>query len=132
MQQAKIKPFTGKTSQPSQTPVKSQPDKRRHRVHQRRVVVLGTLLLAICGGGAVALSSSHQALSESTAQVTHAKRDLATHKATTAALKVQVDQLKNEDYLAKLVRQKYLVSKQGEVVFTLPGLTNGGMVTTGH
>ncbi|MDN6712837.1 MAG: septum formation initiator family protein, partial [Lacticaseibacillus paracasei] len=41
-----------------------------------------------------------------------------------SALKVQVDQLHNDDYTAKLIREKYLYSKQGEIIFNLPDKVN--------
>lgn len=89
----------------------------------RRLKLLFAALAIICVVGAVQLVRVHQSIARSQAQVDTAQHQLAKTKAKKAALKVQVDQLKNSDYLAKLVREKYLVSKQGETVFSLPGLS---------
>ncbi|WP_225048712.1 FtsB family cell division protein [Lacticaseibacillus kribbianus] len=100
----------------------SRPKTATHtQVHRRRLVVLLAAFLIICGVGCYQLFSTHQAIETRSAAVTHAKADLAKVKKQKASLNVQIDQLKNEDYLEKLVRQKYAMSKKGETIFTLPG-----------
>ncbi|WP_262316691.1 FtsB family cell division protein [Lacticaseibacillus parakribbianus] len=91
------------------------------RVHRRRLVTLLLALLVICGVGGYQLFSTHQAIATRSVAVSRAKRDLARVKSQKKALNVQIDQLKNADYLEKLVRQKYAMSKKGETIFTLPG-----------
>ena len=91
---------------------------RLHKIRLR--VLLGVLALILVAGG-WQLYHVHTQIQQSQAQVTQAKSQLKSVEAKKQALKVQVDQLHNDDYLAKLVRQKYLVSKSGEVIFELPG-----------
>ncbi len=45
------------------------------------------------------------------------QKEITTQK---AQLQQTVDQLKDEDYVAKLARSRYLYSKDGELVFPLP------------
>ncbi|WP_125705799.1 FtsB family cell division protein [Lacticaseibacillus daqingensis] len=93
---------------------------RHTKVHRRRLIVLGCALLTICGVGGVQLFSTQQAITTKTAAVQDAKQSLTKVQTQKHNLKVQIDQLKNEEYLAKLVRQRYMMSKPGETVFSLP------------
>ena len=102
-----------------QTPRATKP--KMSRVHKRRLQWLtGLLVLILCVGG-WQLYRVHSQVATSQAAVAKAQGELRQVKAQKADLKVQVDQLRNPDYLAKLVRQKYMVSKPGEVIFELPG-----------
>ncbi|MCI1987387.1 MAG: septum formation initiator family protein [Lactobacillus sp.] len=112
MQQSKIK-FMPKT------PRLGKP--QMNQLHRRRVRLLLGLLAVILMIGGWQLYCVHAAINKSDQSVATARTELRQVKAKKADLKVQVDQLRNSDYLAKLVRQKYMVSKSGEVIFELPG-----------
>lgn len=100
------------------TPRAAKP--KMSRVHKRRLIWLVSLFVLILAFGGWQLYRVHSQIITSQAQVTKARSELHQVKAKKSDLKVQVDQLRNSDYLAKLVRQKYMVSKSGEVIFELP------------
>lgn len=116
MEQSKIKRMPQRSIS---TPRADKP--KLSRVHKRRLRLLLGILVVILALGGWRLYHVHTQIQQSQAQVTHAQAQLKSVEAKKQALKVQVDQLHNDDYLAKLVRQKYLVSKSGEVIFELPG-----------
>ncbi|WP_127850067.1 septum formation initiator family protein [Lacticaseibacillus hulanensis] len=105
---------------------------RRKRVHKRRLVVLGALLLAVFVIGFVRLHAINAERETANDNIRSAQKHLSKAQKQKKALKVQVDQLNNEAYLEKLVRSKYYVSKSGEVIFTLPAKANriGGISIT--
>lgn len=90
-------------------------------IHRRRLHWLLGLLAVILIIGGWQLYRVHAAIGKSDQSVATARTELRQVKAKKNDLKIQVDQLRDSDYLAKLVRQKYLVSKSGEVIFELPG-----------
>ena len=49
-----------------------------------------------------------------------AKSKNAALKAKNADLKEQIKQLNDEDYLRKLIREKYSYSKDNEIIYNLP------------
>lgn len=97
---------------------------RQHRVHKRRLIVLAVILLMIGVFGVLRLHNISAERQVADANLVTAKKQLHKVKRQKKALKVQVDQLNNADYLAKLVRAKYYVSKSGEIIFTLPEKVN--------
>jgi cell division protein DivIC len=105
---------------------------RRRRVHKRRLIVLGIVLIALFIVGFVRLNAINAQRETADSDVRSAQKRLTKAQKQKQALKVQVDQLNNEAYLQKLVRSKYYVSKSGEVIFTLPAKANriGGISTT--
>ena len=94
------------------------------QIHRRRRLLMTIVMVATLLIGTFQVLKAHQALGETNAALVSANQKLKTVKATKSVLKVQVDQLKNETYLEKLVRQKYYVAKPGELLFNLPDDTN--------
>lgn len=103
---------------------KRTPNPRAHAVHMKRIRNLLILIVAILGFGGLSLVRTQMALGETNHAVQKAKGSLTKLKANKSALKVQVDQLHNDDYTAKLIGEKYLYSKQGEIIFNLPDKVN--------
>lgn len=93
---------------------------RRRQIHRRRRVILVAVLVLVLVGGGVQLWRLHQAQVQATARVATAKKQL--HKVTTKQknLQIQVNELNNADYLEKLIRAKYYMSKSGETIFNIP------------
>lgn len=89
-------------------------------VHKRRLVTLLSTLGAVTVVGTTAITHTHIQLNHQQAVVQTTRKQLDRTEAQKKTLKVQVDQLKDPGYLAKLVREKYLVSKPNETVFVLP------------
>ena len=100
------------------------PKSRAHAVHMKRIRNLLILMVVILGLVGFSVVRTQMTLGETNHAVTKAKANLDKLKANKAALKVQVDQLHNDDYTAKLIREKYLYSKPGEVIFNLPDKAN--------
>lgn len=113
---------------PVQTPQMPTAKPKMSTLHKRRVIILVTVLVAILAIGGWQLYTMHTQIARSTQTVHSAKQSLKKVQQQKHALNVQVDQLHNDDYLEKLVRQKYMVSKSGEVIFQLPG-TAGKLLT---
>ncbi|WP_272454188.1 FtsB family cell division protein [Loigolactobacillus coryniformis] len=91
-----------------------------HRVHKRRIILLFTLLAAIflvCG---VQIYQARQSLATTNAQVATKKVKLKKNQAQQRKLKLQESQLKNDDYLQQVIRQKYYYSKNNETIYSLP------------
>ena len=103
---------------------------RAHRVHRRRLVILLATFALVVAVGVGAFIHTQRAIAHSRTTVASAQHTLKKTKATKAALKIQINQLNDEDYLMKLVREKYLVSKKGETVFALPGLAASPTTTS--
>lgn len=101
------------------TPRATKP--KMSRLHKKRLIWLISLFMIILAFGGWQLYRVHSQITTSQVAVEKAQSELHHVKAKKSDLKVQVDQLRNSDYLAKLVRQKYMVSKSGEVIFELPG-----------
>ncbi|WP_125579507.1 FtsB family cell division protein [Lacticaseibacillus suibinensis] len=114
--QQKIRPLHPQSTKPA-APAKSV---STLRVHKRRLGLMLAALLLVCGFGSYQLVSTHNAIETRSQTLSTAKATLKQKKTETANLKVKIDQLNNEDYLAKLIRERYLMSKKGEVVFSLP------------
>lgn len=97
---------------------------RATQIHRRRrLFIVAVMVLTVLIGSVQVIRAQH-ALGETNAALVSANKKLKTVKANKSVLKVQVDQLQNETYLEKLVRQKYYVAKPGEILFNLPDKTN--------
>ncbi|MFD1393042.1 septum formation initiator family protein [Lacticaseibacillus jixianensis] len=92
------------------------------RVHKRRLMMFGAALVIVTGVGSYQLLTTNNAIKTQSTAVASAQADLAKAKAEKQNLRVKIDQLNNEQYLGKLVRERYLMSKPGEVVFSLPSV----------
>ncbi|WP_137597967.1 FtsB family cell division protein [Paucilactobacillus kaifaensis] len=68
----------------------------------------------------VKIIQSRASLRSTDAQVTKQEAKLKTVKSTNKDLKHEVKLLNNDDYLQKVIRQKYYYSKQGETIYNLP------------
>lgn len=101
-----------------------------HRVHRRRLLFLGVLVLVFA-----ALLGNQWLRSQRTQRTLQANIAVQQQKLKKAQqqqedLQIQVDQLHDADYLDKLIRYKYDYSKKGEVIFTLPD--NEGQTTSSN
>ena len=76
------------------------------------IAVIGTLILQIVG-------QMNQA-SKIEAQIVEAKKEETKVKEKQKALVQQVELLQQDDYVAKLARSEYYLSKSGEIIFNTP------------
>jgi cell division protein DivIC len=93
-------------------------DAKRHR---RRRLIGWLFTVAVFAITSSMIFSRMQDLRVAAAATEAAQASLAKEKATNQKLKTQVKNLQNDDYLQKYVREKYLYTKEGELVFNLPG-----------
>jgi Septum formation initiator len=100
--------------------------KRRIRlVHRRRMLaILAIFVVGVIFFG-VQIMRAQNTNRQLQAQVAQQQKKLQQVQSTKQDLKVQVDQLHDDDYLNKLIRYKYDYSKNGEIIFSLP--ENGGI-----
>lgn len=76
------------------------------------IAIIGTLILQIVG-------QLNQA-SQIEAKIVEAKKDEAKVKEQQKALLQQVELLQKDDYVVKLARSEYYLSKSGEIIFNTP------------
>lgn len=105
-------------------PVKANANQHAASSFWKRTPVLATLIRVFIG--AIVLSLSTQILGylqqsqQLDAQIEAAKKQQEVVKEEQSTLQVQVQQLQNEEYVAKLARSEYLLAKNGEILFVLP------------
>ncbi|WHS09424.1 FtsB family cell division protein [Ligilactobacillus salivarius] len=95
--------------------------KAKHYQHYRlfRVSIISlTILLTVVFG--IRLITMHYQTQNINVQTEEANKKLEKVKAKNADLKEQIKQLNDEDYLRKLIREKYSYSKDNEIIYNLP------------
>ena len=86
--------------------------KRRHR----RVIIVMAVAFVL---GVLAVGLQVPKLHEAQASVRQQKKVLAKVKKENAQLKQEKQNLKDDDYVEKLIRQRYMYTKNGETVFNI-------------
>lgn len=94
-------------------------------VHRRRLLAIFAIFILCLIFFGVQIMRAQNTNRQLQAQVTQQQKALREVQSTKQNLKVQVDQLHDDDYLNKLIRYKYDYSKNGEIIFSLP--ENGGI-----
>ena len=90
-------------------------------VHLRRRVVLVAVMLVVTIFAMVNYHTQYVKYETAAQSLETAKSNLDKANKTNANLKQEVKDLGDNSYLEKLIREKYMYSKDGEVVFNLPG-----------
>ena len=90
-------------------------------VHLRRRVVLVAVMLVVTIFAMVNYHTQYVKYETAAQSLETAKTNLDKANKTNANLKQEVKDLGDNSYLEKLIREKYMYSKDGEVVFNLPG-----------
>lgn len=89
----------------------------RHKIIMRTIYGIGILATVLC------LFQAGQNLWQArnvTQQTKTAQTKLNEAKKDNADLKLRVKQLNDQDYLEKLIREKYYYSRDGETIYNLP------------
>ncbi|MCP0886827.1 septum formation initiator family protein [Ligilactobacillus sp. WILCCON 0076] len=94
---------------------------RRHK----RIRFWGSIIcgLIICYG-IVRVVQARLQIREIRQETVVAKRQLKKDQTKNTELQQQIEQLKDSDYLQKLIRAKYFYSKNGETIYLLPDDAN--------
>ena len=94
--------------------------KRRRQLLYRRLLTMGLLI------GSFIVTASIMYTNRLT-KLTEAKENLAAYQKeydklleTEEYYRNEISKLENEDYIAKLAREKYFKSEEGEIIFKLP------------
>ncbi|WP_125567098.1 FtsB family cell division protein [Companilactobacillus insicii] len=112
--------------EPKQKKTSTKPSRSNFekKVHKRRLVTIGVLfaiVLLILGSQIV---SAHMTYTSTAQKIEVNQKKLSKQKATQSDLKVEINQLKDKNYLEKYIREKYMYSKPGELVYNLPDSVN--------
>ena len=96
--------------------------KRQKRQQQRSLLHL--ICMAIVGllftYGVIRVAQAYLQIKEIKQETIVAKRELKRTQAKNDRLKREVEQLKDADYVQKIIRSQYFYSKDGETIYILP------------
>lgn len=95
-------------------------DQRSSIIHRRRLIGLGAVLAIIIIFFSVQLISTKMKVARYKQETAVEQTKLKKAKANQKDLKFQIKQLNDNDYLLKLIREKYYFSKKGETVYSFP------------
>ncbi|MBM7618066.1 cell division protein DivIC [Weissella uvarum] len=99
---------------------KKQEQIHQHKVHRRRRLICAAMICVLTLTFAWQYQA-HSARYNQTVQASNKmQKKLDSAKATNKQLKQTRRDVKDDTYLSKLARDRYLYSKKGEVVFNLP------------
>ncbi|AMV69732.1 Cell division protein DivIC (FtsB), stabilizes FtsL against RasP cleavage [Pediococcus damnosus] len=91
---------------------------RTARLH-RFYIIMG-IFIVFAGILSFQLIHTHYERAQVEQQISTSKKHYTTAKNQNETLDVQVKQLNNDNYLQKLLREKYYYSKSGEIIYSLP------------
>ena len=94
--------------------------KKDHKIHQLRRTIgwaLTAFILVVFVGICFTHWKSYQVTASELAQ---SKTTLKKNKAESKTLAQEIKNLHNDSYLQKYIREKYMYSKDGELIFNLP------------
>lgn len=103
-----------------QQSVKEKVLARRRKLLFRRLALFGVmavLVSALLVSTLVSRNAQLAAKKEQKAKLEHQVRDIDKQQ---AMLRSEIKKLKDDNYIAKLARSEYFLSKKGEIIFNLP------------
>lgn len=86
----------------------------------RRLAVFVILLGLVIFGMVRVLHAQSVKLDKMEAEKEHLQKQLTSTKEEQQKLKQQIQRLNDDDYLGKLARKNFYMSKDGEIIFTTP------------
>ena len=92
-------------------------EKEVHRVRKNRIIACFAIAILIFG---LQLIMVHVQTGRINSQIQTNKAELNQVNKTNKKLKSQVADLKDPDYVARYAREKYLFSKDGEIIIRIP------------
>ena len=87
---------------------------------KRRLLLLGTLSLVIIGGVSLTVGHYWVEIVDKYQEKKELDNKLIALKEKEEELRVDVDKLQDPDYIARYAREKYLYSKDGELIIKIP------------
>ncbi|KMT57785.1 cell division protein [Listeria fleischmannii 1991] len=102
------------------TQTKKKIKNRRRVALARRLSGLAIILAIVFGALFFTYTKQALLLQEKKAEKVKTEQKLADSKKEEKALKGQINKLHDDDYIAKLARSEYYLSKEGEIIFNTP------------
>lgn len=99
---------------------KAKSQERRKRGLIRRLTLYGVLMTLIVGISTFVIISQNSTLAEKQQKLNELNGEMADLNHKEKLLKEEIIKLNDDNYLAKLARSEYLLSKKGEVIFNIP------------
>ena len=94
--------------------------KKKANKAKRRLVVIVPICLIVLGTIFVAIGSYWVKIVSKYQEKKQLENDIVALKEKEEQLKVDVDRLEDPDYVARFAREKYMYSKDGEIILRLP------------
>lgn len=101
----------------SPTNKKSSARNRLHNLIVNGIILLMITFSVIC---IVQIMRAKVQINDMNTQVEKARDSLTSEQQAVAALQNQANLLKNDEYVAKLARSRYYLSKENEIIFSIP------------
>lgn len=93
---------------------------RRRKRFLRRFLTVGVLVLSLVTLGYFTFTDRLSRLAEAQSQLDQYKEEYSNLVEKEEYYRDEISKLENEDYIAKLAREKYFKSEEGEIIFKLP------------
>lgn len=100
--------------------IEEQQAKYTRYIHLRRRFLLGVFMIIVAVIAMVNFHKQYTKYTTASAGLAETTKTLATAKTSHSNLKQEVRDLDDDSYLEKLVREKYMYTKDGETVFNIP------------
>ncbi|KRN27321.1 septum formation initiator family protein [Liquorilactobacillus mali] len=98
---------------------------RVKRVHKKRFIIVILAFFLIMTFFGYQIVNTKLLTSNLNKQINVSQKKLDSVRAQRASLKEKVKQLNDENYLEKIIREKYYYSKDGETIYSLPNNSLG-------
>lgn len=95
-------------------------EKKQKRHMQRRILLISLIGGIIIVGLSITILVNRQEVAKMNREKVQAEKNLKKVQAEQRLLNNQINQLKDDDFVTKLARSKYYLSKDGEIIFSLP------------
>nr|WP_163655608.1 septum formation initiator family protein [Listeria sp. PSOL-1] len=93
---------------------------RRRIALTRRLALIAVVFVVVGFGLTYMYTKQALALKDKQAEQIKTEKQLVNLKQEEKALKNQINKLHDDDYIAKLARSEYYLSKDGEIIFNTP------------
>ena len=120
MKEQKQRKITHLKNEYTQTKTKQAHKEAAKQKRRRRLMVIVTISCAFIIALSVKLWSNIQLLENIEQQAAVSQKELKETKKEQSALNKDINKLKNDDYIAKLARSQYYLSKENEIIFSFP------------
>ncbi|MDN6626239.1 MAG: septum formation initiator family protein [Pisciglobus halotolerans] len=120
MQEQKQRKITHLKNEYTQTKTEQAHKEAAKQKRRRRLIVILTISCTFIIALSVKLWSNIQLLEDIEQQATVSQKELKETKEEQNGLSKNISKLKDDDYIAKLARSQYYLSKGNEIVFSFP------------